>query len=46
MLARASKIVDAYEAAEKRGLGVIILDGDMIDAAVCKIAEKILARKD
>jgi citrate lyase subunit beta/citryl-CoA lyase len=45
VLAKASKIIEAYEAAEKRGVGAIILDGDMIDAAVYKIAEKILARK-
>ena len=45
VLARASKIIEKYDEAEKQGIGAIILDGDMIDAATYKIAEKILARK-
>ena len=45
VIARASRIIEKYREAEKQGVGAIIIDGDMVDAAMYKIAEKILARK-
>jgi len=45
VVSKASKIIEKYREAEKQGIGAIIMDGEMIDAATYKIAEKILARK-
>jgi citrate lyase subunit beta/citryl-CoA lyase len=45
VITRTSRIVEAYEKAEKEGIGALAVDGDMIDAATYKIAMKILARK-
>jgi citrate lyase subunit beta/citryl-CoA lyase len=44
VVARATKIVDAYEQAEKEGIGALAVDGDMVDAASYKIAKGVLAR--
>ncbi len=45
VVARAMKIVEAYDEAEKEGIGVISVDGDMIDAVSYKIAKGVLMRK-
>ena len=45
VVARAMKIVEAYDKAEKEGIGVISVDGDMIDAVSYKIAKGVLMRK-
>jgi citrate lyase subunit beta / citryl-CoA lyase len=43
-IARARRILDAYAAADsERGLGAIVLDDQMIDAANLRVAEKTLA---
>ena len=43
-IARAQRIVDAYEDAAQRGLGAIGLDGMMIDAPIVTRARRLLAR--
>ena len=45
VVARAAKIVDAYDQAQREGIGVISVDGDMIDAVSYKIARGVLMRK-
>ena len=45
VVARAMKVVEAYDKAEKEGTGVITVDGDMIDAVSYKIAKSVLMRK-
>jgi citrate lyase subunit beta/citryl-CoA lyase len=42
-IAYASRVLEAFSAAEERGDGVIALDGQMIDAAVVARAREILA---
>jgi citrate lyase subunit beta/citryl-CoA lyase len=42
-LTHARRIVDAYEAALSRGQGAIIVDGQLVDEAVLKIAHRHLA---
>ena len=42
-LARAEKIVDAYAKADQSGLGAIVIDDEMVDAATLKVEEKRLA---
>jgi citrate lyase beta subunit len=39
-------VVEAYEQAERRGLGVIALDGQMIDVPVARRARATLQRTD
>lgn len=41
-LARAQRVVDAYEAATAQGLGAITLDGELVDEAVLKLAKRHL----
>ncbi|MHA1461855.1 MAG: HpcH/HpaI aldolase/citrate lyase family protein [Candidatus Heimdallarchaeota archaeon] len=43
---RAKRIVKAYKDAKKKGLGVISVDGRMIDLPVVKRSERILKRAD
>jgi citrate lyase subunit beta/citryl-CoA lyase len=45
VVARATKVIEAYEKAEKEGIGAISVDGDMVDAASYKIAKGVLMRK-
>jgi citrate lyase beta subunit len=42
-VARAARVVEAYEAAEEEGRGAVALDGEMIDLAVVERARTILA---
>ncbi len=44
-VARASRIVDAYEAGLAAGIGAIAVDGRMVDAPVAARARKVLARQ-
>jgi citrate lyase subunit beta/citryl-CoA lyase len=44
-VSKTSKIIEKYEEAEKKGIGAILMGGEVIDAGTYKIAEKILARK-
>jgi citrate lyase subunit beta / citryl-CoA lyase len=44
-IAWATRVVEASEAAEKRGEGVVLLDGRMVDAPVVAQAATILARR-
>ena len=43
---RARRTVEAFEAAEGRGLGSVALDGRMIDAPVAESARRVLQRYD
>ncbi|MCS6800944.1 MAG: CoA ester lyase [Chloroflexota bacterium] len=43
-IAQAQRIIEAYEEAERRGLGAIGLDGMMIDAPIVARARRLLAR--
>lgn len=43
-VAQAQKIVDAYERAEREGLGAIAVDGKLVDAASIKLARVILGQ--
>jgi citrate lyase subunit beta/citryl-CoA lyase len=45
-IARARRIMSAYQEAEAQGLGSIQIDGEMIDAAVIRILRNVLERAD
>jgi citrate lyase subunit beta/citryl-CoA lyase len=40
----AKRVIEEYRHAMEKGLGAITIDGDMVDAASVKIAERILSR--
>lgn len=42
---RARRIVDAYDAAEREGRGVVVVDGHMIDRPIVLQARRVLARR-
>lgn len=43
-VARARAILDAYEAAGSGGTGAILIDGEMVDEATCRIARRVIER--
>ena len=43
---RAERIVEAYQLAQKEGVGVICVDNRMIDVPVVKRSERILKRAE
>src|SRR5690625_2182807 len=45
-LHEAQRIVDAYDAAQRAGLGAVALDGKMIDAPIVERARRLLAKHD
>ena len=45
-MALARKIVDAYEQAQREGVGAIAVDGRLIDAATIRIMQNILAKAE
>jgi citrate lyase beta subunit len=44
LLDRARRVVEAFEAAERDGLGVVVVDGTMVDRPVVLQARRLLRR--
>lgn len=40
----AKRVIEEYELAQKKGLGAISIEGEMVDAATIKIAERVISR--
>ena len=43
---RATRIVEAYETAQREGRGAVAVDGEMVDEATNKMAQGVVARAD